>query len=164
MTNSVTNRILRFFSFVFFVFLFENTKAQSTDVFKSAYIKTTLLKVADWQLKNHNARTARDWTNGAFYTGVYAAYETTKSNELLDSLITIFERNNWMPGLRYDHADDIAISQSYIDLYRIKKDRKIILGLVSFIGFPEVKRIIEIIIDIKKNIEAIKCLFTICFP
>ena len=126
MTNKLTNVILRFFSFILFVLVFENTEAQSTDVFKSAYIKTTLLKVSDWQLKNHNTRSSRDWTNAAFYTGVYAAYETTKSIELLDSLMTICERNNWLPGLRYDHADDYAISQTYIDLYRLKKDRRMI--------------------------------------
>jgi rhamnogalacturonyl hydrolase YesR len=36
------------------------------------------------------------------------------------------ERTRWLPGRRYDHADDIAISQTYIDMYRMKKDRSII--------------------------------------
>ena len=112
---------------------FQNAIAQSSDVFKPDYIKSTLLKVADWQFKNHNKQTLNSWTNGAFYTGVFAAYEITKSNELLDSLMAICERNQWLPGRRYDHADDYAISQTYIDLYRIKKDPRMIQATLDSI-------------------------------
>ena len=42
-------------------------------------------------------------------------------------------RNKWQPHNRFDHADDIVISQTYIDLYRLsqgdplgKKDKKMI--------------------------------------
>ena len=114
-------------------FHFQNAGAQSEDVFKPAYIKSTLLKVADWQFKNHNKQTLNSWTNGAFYTGVFAAYEITKSNALLDSLMAICERNQWLPGRRYDHADDYAISQTYIDLYRIKKDKRMIQATLDSI-------------------------------
>lgn len=108
------------------VYISGGLSAQSIDVFRPAYINETLVKVAEWQLRNHNSRNQMDWTNGAFYTGVYAAYETTKSTQLMDSLMAIGERNNWMPGRRYDHADDYAVSQTYIDLYRLKKARKMI--------------------------------------
>ncbi len=101
-----------------------------TDVFKAAYIKDILLKATQWQL-NHPKHSPTDWTNGAFYAGVFAAYETTKSPVILDSLMAMGERNQWRPGPRYDHADDIAICQTYINLYRLKKDRRMIQATID---------------------------------
>jgi rhamnogalacturonyl hydrolase YesR len=93
--------------------------------FKPAYIKETLIKAATWQL-NHPKHATTDWTNGAFYSGVFAAYQTTKSALLMDSLMAMGERTGWQPGRRYDHADDIVICQTYLNLYRLKKDRRMI--------------------------------------
>ena len=103
---------------------------KGTDVFKADYIKKTMLAVTGWQLKNPK-HTPTDWTNGAFYAGVVAAYNTTKSASILDSLNALGERTGWQPGRRYDHADDIAISQTYIDLYRIKKDQQKIQATID---------------------------------
>ncbi|WP_083421904.1 glycoside hydrolase family 88/105 protein [Arsenicibacter rosenii] len=100
--------------------------APSADkVFSKAYIKSTMVKVTQWQLNNPK-HAPTDWTNGAFYAGVVAAYQTTKSPLILDSLMALGQRTGWKPGRRYDHADDIAISQTYIDLYRLKKDKAMI--------------------------------------
>jgi len=100
------------------------------DVFRKEYIKTTMEKVTAWQLQNPK-HAPTDWTNGAFYAGVTAAYQTTKSKVILDSLMALGERTRWNTGRRYDHADDIAISQTYIDLYRIKKDRRMLTATVD---------------------------------
>ncbi len=98
---------------------------QSSDVFNRAYIERTMLAAAQWQLAHPNHE-ANDWTNGAFYAGVVAARETTKDPALLAALLAMGESIAWQPGRRIDHADDIAISQTYIDLYRITKDRRLI--------------------------------------
>ena len=115
------------------------SSAQTSDIFKKDYIKSTMLKVANWQLANPNHAT-NDWTNGAFYAGVFAAYETTKSDELMNSMIQSFDKINWQPAKRFDHADDIALSQTYIDIYRIKKDKKMIqptIDAIKKIGVEE---------------------------
>lgn len=104
--------------------------AGDPDIFSAKFIRSKMEKVADWQLSNPKHK-ATDWTNGAFYAGVFAAYETTKSPRILDSLLAMGERNRWLPGHRFDHADDIAISQTYIDLYRIRKDRKMIQATID---------------------------------
>ncbi len=39
-------------------------------------------------------------------------------------MIEMGEKNTWRPGKRFDHADDIVINQTYLDLYRITKDKK----------------------------------------
>ena len=84
-----------------------------------------MLSVAKWQLANPKHELF-DWTNGAFYAGIFAAYETTKSKELWNALIEMGEKNNWGPGKRFDHADDIVINQTYLDMYRITKDKKML--------------------------------------
>lgn len=127
---------LRFYSILVWLFLMivispgARSQNRANDVFKHDYIKKTMLKVTDWQLKNPK-HIATDWTNGAFYAGVVAAYKTTKSKVILDSLIVLGQRTQWNPGSRYDHADDIVISQTYIDLYRIKKDRTMIQATID---------------------------------
>jgi unsaturated rhamnogalacturonyl hydrolase len=99
--------------------------AQGEDVFKRKNIKNTMLRVAQWQLKNPKHELNK-WTNAAFYTGLFATYETTKSPEVLAAMMDMGEKTKWLPAERFDHADDIAISQTYIDLYRIKKDKRMI--------------------------------------
>jgi unsaturated rhamnogalacturonyl hydrolase len=101
------------------------TSSPEAALFKPSYIKAQLLKTAQWQLA-HPKHQPTDWTNGAFYSGVFAAYQATKSKVLLDSLLALGERTQWQPGLRYDHADDIAICQTYLNLYQLKKDRRML--------------------------------------
>ena len=104
--------------------------SKGEDVFSNQHIKKTMLKVTDWQL-NHPKHHPTDWTNGAFYAGVVAAYETTGSEKILDSLMALGQRTGWQPGRRYDHADDIAISQTYIDVYRLKNDPQMIRATID---------------------------------
>jgi unsaturated rhamnogalacturonyl hydrolase len=100
-----------------------HSQNQVNDVFKKNYIKSSMEKVTAWQLSNPK-HSPTDWTNGAFYAGVVAAQKTTKSKVIMDSLLALGQRTKWQPGRRYDHADDIVISQTYIDLYRLKKNRE----------------------------------------
>jgi rhamnogalacturonyl hydrolase YesR len=95
-------------------------KSEDCLEFQSAYIQTTLDKVARWQLA-HPTPSERDWEHGAFLAGLYAAYETTGAQDVYDALIAWGNRNSWQPANRWYHADDIAICQTYIDLFRIEK-------------------------------------------
>lgn len=106
--------------------------AQTNDLFKRKNVESKMLSVARWQLANPK-HALFDWTNGAFYAGVFAAYETTKSKEIWDALIAMGEKNEWKPGRRFDHADDIAINQTYIDLYRITKDQKMLQPTIDVV-------------------------------
>ena len=54
------------------------SSAQTPEIFKRKTIEPRMLRVAKWQLE-HPLHEPYDWTNGAFYAGVFAAYETTKS-------------------------------------------------------------------------------------
>ena len=106
--------------------------AQDSDIFKRKNIETRMLSVAKWQLANPKHE-LWDWTNGAFYAGIFAAYETTKSPEIMAALLEMGEKNGWKPGKRFDHADDIVINQTYLDLYRIKKDKKMLQPTIDVV-------------------------------
>ena len=106
---------------------------QEADVFARRNIKPRMLLVAKWQL-DHPNHPLYDWTNGAFYAGIFAAWETTKAPDLMSAMLEMGEKNGWKPGPRFDHADDIAISQTYLDLYRIKKDKKMLQPTIDFVA------------------------------
>ncbi|HEX8248510.1 MAG TPA: glycoside hydrolase family 88 protein [Pyrinomonadaceae bacterium] len=118
-----------------------NAAAQN-DVFKRRFIKERMLKVAGWQLKNPKHE-PNDWTNGAFYAGVFAAFQTTESKELLNALMDLGAKTDWKPGRRFDHADDIVINQTYIDLYRLKKDPKMLQPTIDVILRLQTEKSVE---------------------
>ncbi len=106
------------------------TKNQQDKCFKPKEIKKTMLTAAKWQF-SHPKHELWDWTNGAFYAGVSAAYKVTKNKTYLEEMIKMGEANQWKPGPRLEHADDHAICQTYIDVYRVKKDQKMIDPFVT---------------------------------
>ena len=97
-------------------------QSQDELIFNKKTIKKTMLKAAKWQFK-HPKHELDNWTNGALYAGVHAAYIVTGSKKLYKEMIEMGEANEWKPGPRLHHADDHAICQTYIDLYRIDNDK-----------------------------------------
>lgn len=96
------------------------SKKESEDVFSEQYIKSIVTKATEWQLNNPKHHPL-DWTNGAFYAGMFAAWETTKSDAIYQSLLDWGENEQWRPYRRWFHADDHTITQTFIDLYRLEK-------------------------------------------
>lgn len=124
-------------------------KAQDkADCFSPKTIKATMLKAAKWQLA-HPKHPKNDWTNGAFYAGIFAAWETTKSKELYSELMNMGNSLKWRPGTKWYHADDIAICQTYIDMYRKEKKQEMIQATIDtiekLIANPYPTRGIEVI-------------------
>ena len=105
-------------------------KAGNEKLFKDSYIKKTMTKALDWQLKNPKHE-LYDWTNGAFYAGVFAAYETTGSKKIWKAMYKMGEANQWKPGPRLHHADDHVICQTYVDMYRVSGDKKMIQPFIE---------------------------------
>lgn len=113
--------------FIAGILVFLSCSTQKKDpVFNPETIRQTMNKVAEWQIKNPR-HVQNDWTNGAFYAGMFAAWETTKSQTIYDAMMAMGnDSTQWRPYRRWYHADDIAISQTYIDLYRIEKRQEMI--------------------------------------
>ena len=114
-----------FYLCLMFLLLHSSCQCAKTDVFGSEYIDSTIVKVIDWQMK-HPKHDPRDWTNAALYSGMYAAWEVTHSNRIYELLMNVGESVEWQPFSRWYHADDIAVCQTYIDLYRREGKAKMI--------------------------------------
>lgn len=121
------------FAIAFLFLLVTVSTAQDKDIFKRKFIEQRMQSVAKWQLANPKHE-LYDWTNGAFFAGVFAAYETTGSKEIWDALVAMGEKNKWGPGKRFDHADDIVINQTYLDMYRITKDKKMLQPTIDVVA------------------------------
>lgn len=131
--------------------LFSNVFAQTDreKYFCREYIKSVMEKTTNWQL-NHPKHAQNNWTNGTFYAGVFAAWKTTGSQSIYNALLTMGnDSTHWLPGRRWYHADDIAICQTYIDLYRIEKQREMIQPAIDtlelFLSKPYPTRGVEVI-------------------
>lgn len=93
----------------------------SPDPLDPVEIRAVVARVADWQL-DHPRYRPTDWTNAVFDVGVLAAYRTTGDPSYLAKLVQIGDRAQWRIGDRYRHADDHAIAQTYLELYRLDRD------------------------------------------
>ena len=89
---------------------------------KPAAIQAAMRKVADWQLARvtHSPSPdwSQDWTYAALYTGMIAASDSLHDPRYKDMVQQVAEHYEWKLGPRETHADDQAIGQAYLALYR----------------------------------------------
>ncbi len=111
-------------------FLFVPLKAQQKkDLYSQKTIQETMKRVCNWQLANPvdiNLKNDNDWARAAFYTGVMATYQTTKDERYLNEAIKWSVSFNYRLAERLRHADDHTRGQTYLEIYEIKKDPKMI--------------------------------------
>jgi unsaturated rhamnogalacturonyl hydrolase len=78
-------------------------------------IKKSMIKALEWQEAHPIFAIApTDWTEGAYYTGVTRAHKATKDMMYMAALKNQAYWNNWQTFDRLHHADDVAISYSYL--------------------------------------------------
>jgi len=80
--------------------------------------------VADWQLNRLPPQPQYDWTWAALYTGFMAVPHKVSGNKYQQAMMKVSEELNWQPGPRVMHADDQAVGQTYLELYFLHKDKK----------------------------------------
>lgn len=87
----------------------------SAQDFDKAKVERAMVRAMEWQEAHPIfALAPTDWTNGAYYVGVTRAHQTTKNPIFLAALKTMGYRNAWKPLYRTYHADDVAISYTYL--------------------------------------------------
>ncbi len=78
-------------------------------------IEASMIKALEWQEAHPIIAIApTDWTNGAYYMGVSRAHKTTRNMMYMAALKNQAYWNDWQTYTRLHHADDVAISYSYI--------------------------------------------------
>ncbi len=83
-----------------------------------AAVRKAARKVADWQLPKAEKTFNQQWTYAALYDGMLAASKTTGDPRYHDAMVRMAQRFNWkLLNARFPHADDMALGQSYLDLY-----------------------------------------------
>jgi unsaturated rhamnogalacturonyl hydrolase len=85
--------------------------------------------VADWQLGRMPAEAQVDWTWAALYTGFMAVPEKVAGDKYRRAMLQVGEKLDWQPGPRVMHADDQAVGQTYLELYMLYKDAKMLSPL-----------------------------------
>jgi unsaturated rhamnogalacturonyl hydrolase len=82
--------------------------------------------VADWQLQRLPAEAQTDWTWAALYTGFMAVPPQVAGRKYQQAMMQLGDRLQWQPGPRVLHADDQAVGQTYLELYLLHKDAKML--------------------------------------
>ncbi|MGB5943950.1 MAG: glycoside hydrolase family 88 protein [Leeuwenhoekiella sp.] len=85
------------------------------DNLNKAEIKMAMRNALEWQEAHPiMAESPTDWTNGAYYVGVARAHQATDDMIYMAALKNQGYWNNWETYDRIYHADDVAISYSYL--------------------------------------------------
>lgn len=94
-------------------------------------VRTVLKAVADWQVNTPLIHEPADWTNAALYAGMVEWAGIAGDNKYYEWLKAIAEKTHWSKNERSNplesyHADDYCIGQTYIELYRKYKEKRMI--------------------------------------
>lgn len=100
--------------------------AKLSPAFKKKAIEAAMRKVGDWELDRAQPYFSQDWTFAALYTGFMAAARTLPEPRYGDAMMQVGNKFEWKLGPRLTHADDQAIGQTYLELYREHHDSKMI--------------------------------------
>ena len=89
-------------------------------------IMKVMSAVADWQIDNFGSvpHHQLDWTNGALYAGMMELAKISPDRKYMDWLYRIGKSHSWQPHRNMYHADDIAVCQMYLEMYRQKENRQ----------------------------------------
>ena len=85
-------------------------------------VRRVLRKVADWQLNRAEPGFDQDWTFAALYAGFMAVPRSAGGKHYRQAMARMGNKFHWQPGPRLAHADDQAIGQTFLDLYKLKRD------------------------------------------
>lgn len=121
-------------------FIITSAKAITNSTIKKQEIINISVKVADWQIKafpeNKYAKSEpKGWITGAFYMGLFDLAELTGKEDYFNWLTKTFNRLHWQVADRMYHADDVCVSQTYIDMYNKYQDKKMITPTLARIDW-----------------------------
>lgn len=91
-------------------------------------VLSILERVAGWQIQHFETSRHHDlsWINAPFYSGLMELSRISKDTTYHQWLLKMGWKYSWQPYLRMYLADDIAVSQMYLDMYRQEGDKRIL--------------------------------------
>ncbi|PCH69796.1 MAG: hypothetical protein COC06_06840 [Bacteroidales bacterium] len=103
-------------------------------------VKNVMERVACWQINEELKHNLADWTNGVLYAGMVKWAKMASDSIYFTWLKDKGQKCQWAqmmridPALRY-HADDYAVGQMYVEMYRTFGDKKMIKPLEKYFNF-----------------------------
>jgi rhamnogalacturonyl hydrolase YesR len=85
--------------------------------------------VADWQIANQHKSKVHDlkWNNAVFYIGLMELSKISNDTCYREWLMRMGRTYNWQPHSRMYMADDLAVSQMYLEMYRTEGDKRMLV-------------------------------------
>ena len=111
--------------------IFGSTDTSST-IYSQKFVSRIMQDVFTWQLNNpvRINELNQYWARSVFYSGVMYAYNSTGQKNYLNQTISWADKLNWTkPGKNYRFADDLACGQAFLDVYKVKKEAKMLNGI-----------------------------------
>jgi rhamnogalacturonyl hydrolase YesR len=122
--------LLLLFSIVFFSCNTKEKKKSSITEKRKKLSSNKILeitkRVADYQLRNPHDTLIGDWVQGPFINSLMALGKLPNCQKYIDSTQQIGIRENWGVISTQHYANDHCTPQSWIELYELKKDKKMI--------------------------------------
>ncbi|MCD8210085.1 MAG: glycoside hydrolase family 88 protein [Prevotella sp.] len=121
-----------------FILIFSATLAFSQEIPERQETLDALIKVNQYFMTKwpdpgaptfvKKERSSNLWTRGVYYEGLMALYEICPKDEYYKYTYDWGEAHSWKPrnGNTTRHADDYCCSQTYIDMYRLSREWKMI--------------------------------------
>lgn len=91
-----------------------------------ASVLKVMKHVADWQLKNPTGKELNSWEYGPFYISLMALYDVSKDKKYLQAVRSMGNKVKWEPIARPYDANVLAISQAFLELYQLDKNKSFI--------------------------------------
>jgi unsaturated rhamnogalacturonyl hydrolase len=94
-------------------------------------------KVNDHQRNNPKDDPRHEWVRATWYTGVMAFYRATGDERVLTQAIDWSEESRWMPGPEEPGANRLTCTQTYLEIYFVRRDPKMIAPTIAWIDSGE---------------------------
>jgi rhamnogalacturonyl hydrolase YesR len=101
-------------------------------------ILTLLERANSWQLAHPVMKPDdRNWERATWYTGVMAAWKSTRNPLFLDQALDWGRRHQWQVGTEPDGANRLFCVETWTELYLVKKDRAMIAPAIQWLASPD---------------------------
>ncbi|MFZ0663982.1 MAG: glycoside hydrolase family 88 protein [Acidobacteriaceae bacterium] len=101
--------------------------AHLSPALRGSDVAAAMRKVGDWEMARSKPYFSRDWTFAALYAGYMAAAKALPDPEYEQAMLDMGNHFNWTTGPRKAHADDQAVAQTYLGLFRDYSEPRMII-------------------------------------
>ena len=123
--------------FLFFILSVNVLSVLNGQTMDKMEVWQSMKRVADWQIAHMGevSHSELNWVNATFYLGVSrwaaVAEQVNQDDSYYKWLMRLGRRNYWQVDQRMYHADDICISQMYLNMYDKYKKREMIVPTLA---------------------------------